>query len=98
MTGRLQGRRALVTGGGRGIGAAIARRLAAEGAHVIVASRTLEPAAALAADIGGEAVEVDITDIDAAQRAVRAAGPLDVLVNNAGSDDTFAYFTDTTPA
>jgi 2-hydroxycyclohexanecarboxyl-CoA dehydrogenase len=94
---RFAGRRALVTGGGRGIGAAIARRLAAEGAHVIVASRSLEPAEAVAADIGGEAVQVDVADVEAARAAVTAAGSLDVLVNNAGFDDAFDFFTDTTP-
>jgi 2-hydroxycyclohexanecarboxyl-CoA dehydrogenase len=94
---RFSGRRALVTGGGRGIGAAIARRLAAEGAHVIVASRTLEPARELVAEIGGEAVQVDVADLDAAREVVRAAGTLDILVNNAGSDDRFDFFTDTDP-
>lgn len=94
---RFEGQRALVTGGGRGIGAAICRRLAEEGAHVVIASRTLAPAEELAAEIGAEAVEVDVADIEATQAAVRAAGQLDVLVNNAGTDDDFAYFTDTTP-
>jgi 2-hydroxycyclohexanecarboxyl-CoA dehydrogenase len=94
---RFAGRRALVTGGGRGIGAAIARRLAAEGAAVVIASRTLAPALALAAEIGAEAIEVDVGEIEAAQAAVAAAGKLDILVNNAGFDDSFDFFTDTTP-
>ncbi|MGH2937919.1 MAG: SDR family NAD(P)-dependent oxidoreductase [Solirubrobacterales bacterium] len=94
---RFAGRRALVTGGGRGIGAAIARRLAAEGAEVVIASRTLRPAAALAAEIGAEAVEVDVGDVEAAQAAVAGAGDLDILVNNAGFDDSFDFFTDTAP-
>ena len=94
---RFSGRRALVTGGGRGIGAAIARRLAAEGAHVIVASRTLEPAQELVAEIGGEAVQVDVADLDAARDVVTGAGRLDILVNNAGFDDRFDFFTDTDP-
>lgn len=93
---RFTGRRALVTGGGRGIGEGICRRLAAEGAEVVVASRTLAPAEELAAEIGGHAVQVDVGDIEAAQAAVRDAGRLDVLVNNAGFDD-FGYFTETTP-
>ena len=93
---RFAGRRALVTGGGRGIGEAIARRLAAEGAEVIIASRTLDVAEAVAEEIGAQAVQVDVGDVDAARAVVAAAGPLDVLVNNAGFDD-FAYFTDTTP-
>lgn len=94
--GRFAGRRALITGGGRGIGAAIARRLAAEGAHVIVLSRTLSHAEDVARETGGEAVQVDVADVDAAREAVAAAGTLDVLVNNAGFDE-FAYFTKTTP-
>ncbi|WP_320671891.1 SDR family NAD(P)-dependent oxidoreductase [Patulibacter defluvii] len=92
----LEGRRALVTGGGRGIGEGIARRLAAEGAEVTIVSRTLDVAQAVAEEIGGVAVACDIADLDAAQRAVTAAGPLDVLVNNAGFDDP-GWFTDTTP-
>jgi 2-hydroxycyclohexanecarboxyl-CoA dehydrogenase len=93
---RLAGRRALVTGGGRGIGAGIVRRLAAEGAEVIVASRTLDVAQVLAEEVGGRAVQVDVGDVEAARAVVADAGTLDVLVNNAGFDD-FAYFTDTTP-
>lgn len=92
----LDGRRALVTGGGRGIGEAIARRLAAEGAHVTIVSRTLDIAKEVASEIGGVAVQADIADTDAAIAAVRSAGPLDVLVNNAGFDDP-GWFTDTTP-
>lgn len=93
---RFAGRRALVTGGGRGIGAAISRRLAAEGAHVIIASRTLDVAQDVADEIGGRAVQVDISDSDAARDVVLGAGPLDILVNNAGFDDP-AFFGDTTP-
>jgi 2-hydroxycyclohexanecarboxyl-CoA dehydrogenase len=92
----LEGRTALVTGGGRGIGEAIARRLAAEGARVVIVSRTLDVAERVAGEIGGTAVGVDISDLDAAHHAVIAAGPLDVLVNNAGFDDP-GWFTDTTP-
>lgn len=93
---RFEGRRALVTGGGRGIGAAIARRLAAEGAEVIIASRTLDVAEAVAAEIGGRAVQVDISDVQAVAEVVGGAGTLDILVNNAGFDDP-GFFGDTTP-
>jgi 2-hydroxycyclohexanecarboxyl-CoA dehydrogenase len=93
---RFSGRRVLVTGGGRGIGEGIARRLTSEGAHVIIASRTLGAAQEVAAEIGAEAVEIDVGDAEAARHVVAAAGALDVLINNAGFDD-FAYFTDTTP-
>jgi 3-oxoacyl-[acyl-carrier protein] reductase len=86
MTGRLEGRRALVTGASRGIGAAIARRLAADGARVIVhygASR--DAAEALAAGIGGVAVQADLARPDGpAALAASVEGPLDILVHNAG--------------
>ena len=93
---RFEGRRALVTGGGRGIGAAVARRLAAEGAEVVIVSRTLDVAEEVAQEIGGSAVQVDIADPEAAAAAVQAAGTLDVLVNNAGFDDP-DFFAKTTP-
>jgi 3-oxoacyl-[acyl-carrier protein] reductase len=86
-------KRALVTGGSGGIGAAICRRLAADGRHVIVhANRGLDKARALAAQIvadGGsaEAVAFDVTDRVATAAALEAlleAGPIQILVNNAG--------------
>jgi 2-hydroxycyclohexanecarboxyl-CoA dehydrogenase len=87
---RLAGRTALVTGGASGIGAAAARRLAAEGACVVVADCDEVGAEKVAADIGGAAVTVDVTDVSAVRRAFADArdawGPLDVLVNNAGGD------------
>ncbi len=93
MTGRLQGKVALVTGASRGIGAAIARRFAEEGARVVLAARDHgaigRHAAALSA-AGAEAMAVpcDVTDAESIRQAV-AAGPgrwgkLDILVNNAG--------------
>jgi 2-hydroxycyclohexanecarboxyl-CoA dehydrogenase len=91
---RLEGRKALVTGGAKGIGAAIARRLAAEGARVTVGDIDTEGATAIAGEIGGEAVELDVTDPESAKAAVEADGTLDVLVNNAGTDE-FAFFTHT---
>ena len=93
---RFEGRRAVITGGSKGIGEGIARRLAAEGAHVVILARGLEEAERVAAEIRGEAVQVDVADVQAVQAAVRAAGTLDVLVNNAGFDD-FDYLTNTTP-
>ena len=88
-TAALQGRHAVVTGGGRGIGAAIARRLAQEGAVVTVTGRSPEPLQALIAELGeGSAVVMDVTDGEAVATALASAeaqnGPVDILVNNAG--------------
>jgi NAD(P)-dependent dehydrogenase (short-subunit alcohol dehydrogenase family) len=93
VKGALAGRKCLVTGGGTGIGAGIARRLAANGADVAVLGRRRAPLAATAAALkqaGAKAVAVtaDVTDEAAVRRAVdraaKALGGLDVLVNNAG--------------
>ena len=80
----LAGKRALVTGGGRGIGAAIARALAGAGARVTVCGRTRPELDALAHEIGGVAVQVDLADRAATDAMLAAAGQVDVLVNNAG--------------
>src|SRR5882757_160863 len=94
---RLEGKKALVTGGASGIGAAIARRLAAEGAEVTVGDLNLEGATTVAGEISGLPIELDVTDLGSAQAAVESAGaPLDILVNNAGTDE-FGFFTQTTP-
>ena len=81
---RLDGMRALVTGGGSGIGRATCRRFAAEGAAVVVADLVGERAAEVAAEIGGTAVQADVTVAADVGRMVEAAGRIDVLVNNAG--------------
>jgi 2-hydroxycyclohexanecarboxyl-CoA dehydrogenase len=93
---RREGRKALVTGGASGIGAAIAARLAAEGAEVWVGDIDVTGAEKVAGEIAGHALELDVTDLDSAAAAVAATGTLDVLVNNAGTDE-FGFFTQTTP-
>lgn len=102
---RLEGKAALVTGGGGGIGGATCRRFALEGAHVAVTDRDLAAAERVAAQIVAEgfkaiAVECDITSrasVDAAVAHIRATlGGIDILVNNAGWD-VFLPFTKTVP-
>jgi len=75
---------ALVTGGGRGIGANIARKLADDGWDVVVAARTTEQVEAVANETGGRAVPLDVTDREAVERVVADAEPIDLLVANAG--------------
>ena len=81
----LEGRSALVTGGSRGIGRAIAEELASAGASVVVGYRSgKDEAEAVASAIGGRAVRADVGSDEDARRLVGEAGELDVLVNNAG--------------
>jgi 3-oxoacyl-[acyl-carrier protein] reductase len=81
----LEGKTALVTGGSRGIGRAIALELGRAGASVVVGYRSGgDEAEAVAAEIGGRAVQADVSDAASARGLVEAAGDLDILVNNAG--------------
>lgn len=93
---RLEGRKALVTGGASGIGAAVCARLAAEGAEVWVGDIDAAGAERVAGEIAGHALDLDVTELESAQAAIEATGALDVLVNNAGLDE-FGFFTYTTP-
>ncbi|MHB8867879.1 MAG: SDR family NAD(P)-dependent oxidoreductase [Thermoleophilia bacterium] len=85
---RLHGKVAVITGGGTGIGAATARRFAAQGANVVVTGRRLEPIEAVAGEIGGIALAGDVSDeahcIALATAAVETYGGLDIMVANAG--------------
>jgi 3-oxoacyl-[acyl-carrier protein] reductase len=87
-SGVLEGQVVVITGGGSGLGAAFARRLAADGAHVVVNDMNESAAGAVAEEIGGEAAVFDVTDsasLDAAvDRVVAHHGRIDVMINNAG--------------
>ena len=78
------GRRALVTGAGKGIGRDVVRRLTADGAIVIALSRQAEDLESLTEETGCETIAVDLENLDAAAEAVRRVLPIDLLVNNAG--------------
>jgi 3-oxoacyl-[acyl-carrier protein] reductase len=81
----LAGKAALVTGGSRGIGAAIVRELAGAGASVVIGYNAgADEADALASEVGGRAVQADVSSAEEAARLVEEAGEVDVLVNNAG--------------
>jgi NAD(P)-dependent dehydrogenase (short-subunit alcohol dehydrogenase family) len=97
---RLDGKRALVTGGGRGIGLAAGSALAAAGAQVTLAARTkseIEDAAAAICARGdrADALALDVTDIEAVRNAIAQAEPFSILVNNAGMNRP-AYLADVT--
>lgn len=81
----LEGKTALVTGASKGIGKAIATELASAGATVVVGYRSgKDEAEALANDLGGTAIQADVSSAEEAKRLVEEAGDLDILVNNAG--------------
>lgn len=96
-TASLTGQHAVVTGAAHGIGAAIARALAAQGARLTLMGRRLDALQALAAELpgGGSAVSVDVSDEAAVQRAFAEArsarGPVSLLVNNAGQAESAPF-------
>jgi 2-hydroxycyclohexanecarboxyl-CoA dehydrogenase len=95
--GRLDRRRAFVTGGAQGIGAAIVRSFAAAGCHVVIGDLDIATASELAGQVGAVAAELDVSDSGLVQRVMSQHGPFDIVVNNAGVDQ-HAFFTDTAPA
>ena len=96
------GRHALVTGGGTGIGAATARMLAAEGAKVTLLGRRREPLEAVAAEFGGLVIACDVTNRemleDAIEDARAANGPLDYVILNAGIGEIAPFLKSTREA
>jgi 2-hydroxycyclohexanecarboxyl-CoA dehydrogenase len=94
--GRLDRRRAFVSGGAQGIGAAIVRSFAAAGCHVVIGDLDIATATELAGEVGAVAVGLDVSDPGLVQQMMSQHGPFDIVVNNAGVDQ-HAFFTDTTP-
>jgi 2-hydroxycyclohexanecarboxyl-CoA dehydrogenase len=94
--GRLDRRRAFISGGAHGIGAAIARAFAAAGADVIIGDLDIARATELAGQVGATAAQLDVTDAATVRQIMSRHGPFDIVVNNAGADQ-HAFFTDTTP-
>ena len=78
---------ALITGGGRGIGASVARALAGDGWDVVVTARTRSEIDAVASETGGRAIEMDVADRDSVERGFDEAGAVDLMVANAGVGD-----------
>lgn len=81
---RFKNKTAVVTGGASGIGEAVARRLSAEGAHVVIADYNLEAATKVASEIHGTPVQVDVSKPDSVAAAFESIAHIDVLVNSAG--------------
>ena len=77
-------RHVVITGGGRGIGAEIARRFAAQGDRITVLSRTRDEVEKIADEIGGYGIRCDVGEPASVEAAFMAAGPVDILINNAG--------------
>lgn len=84
----LSGKRVLITGGGTGAGADLARGFAAGGAEVVISGRRLEPLQAVAASTGARVVQADVTDETSVQRMYEEAGPCDIVIANAGAADS----------
>ena len=92
MSKELKGRHAIITGGSRGVGAAIARALAAQGARVTVMGRDLKTLkTSIAGLAGAQAIRVDITDPRRVKRAFAKAGAADILINNAGGAESAPF-------
>ena len=91
MERQVQGRRVLITGGGTGVGADLARGFAEAGAAVVIAGRRRAPLQAVAARTGAEVVEADVTDPASVAAMFAAAGDCDVVIANAGAADSAPF-------
>lgn len=87
----LAGRRALITGGGTGVGADLARGFASAGAEVVVAGRRRDPLDRVAAETGGRALTCDVTEEASVAALFEAAGPCDIVIANAGAADSAPF-------
>ncbi|PPD13983.1 MAG: 3-hydroxyacyl-CoA dehydrogenase [Methylobacterium sp.] len=93
----LAGKHVLITGGGSGIGADLARGFAEAGAEVVIAGRRMEALEAVAAKTGARAIQADVTDEESVVRLFAEAGPCDIVIANAGAAES-APFTKTSLA
>ncbi|MEO6300940.1 MAG: SDR family NAD(P)-dependent oxidoreductase, partial [Paracoccaceae bacterium] len=84
----LSGKRVLITGGGSGAGADLARGFAEAGAQVVISGRRLEALAAVAITTGARALQADVTDEGSVKAMFAAAGPCDIVIANAGAADS----------
>ena len=87
----LAGRRALITGGGTGVGADLARGFAGAGAEVPVAGRRRDPLDRVAAETGALALTCDVTDAASVAALFEAAGRCDIVIANAGAADSAPF-------
>src|SRR5262249_60243503 len=94
---RLAEQLAFVTGGGRGVGASVARALAEDGFSVVVGARTRPEVDTVAAEIGGRAVELDVSSPSSIADVFAEVGPVDLLVNNAGIGGPSSSFLEERP-
>jgi NAD(P)-dependent dehydrogenase (short-subunit alcohol dehydrogenase family) len=91
ISGDLAGKRVLITGGGSGVGADLARGFAERGARVVIAGRRHDALQAVAARLGAEAVQADVTDEASVAAMFAAAGPCDIVIANAGAADSAPF-------
>lgn len=92
------GKKVMLTGAGKGIGRALAEMLVARGASVYAMTRSASDVAALKKDLGIEAVQVDLSDVEATRAATRAGLPCDLLINNAGTTELQPFLETTVEA